>query len=304
MNWQNWKNWRKWIGYLFPYIERLPPERLEDKEKSLKADIEAIESALFVKNEERALDEAQRIAAAEAERVKSAETKATTYLAVMAALVPLVIALQAATWENKSGPAPIALKLGVLIIATIYVATAGYHAFKTLKSAAYQRVAEGEIARAWKAPRPLRRLTISTLLASRRSRDTVNAKVTSMNFAHRHMMRAFGSFVLLLLLDPACYLMGFRNEVPKSTATQAAPKSAIPEVKKSVGKEGADQPTATGLGSASEPEGKEASRKEKPMLPMPSPAASHSPAPSGEKQKRPDADSGKPSKPHEKAPGN
>lgn len=299
----NWRNWPKWVDHVFPYIESPTPEQVKARDDSLKADIEAIEAAAFVKSDERALDEAQRIAAAEVERVKSAETKATTYLAVLAALVPLVITLQAATWENKSGPAPIALKLGVLIMATIYVAAAGYHAFKTLKVAGFQRVAEGEIARAWQAPRPLRRLTISTLLASRRSRDTVNAKVTFIKVTHEHLIRAFGAFVLLLLLDPACYLMGFRNELPKAAITQTAPKPTIPEVKKSVGKEGANQPTAAGLGSAKEPAGKEAPRKEKPLLPMPSPSASKNPRPSGEKQERPEADAENHSKPRAKATG-
>lgn len=298
----NWRNWPKWVDHVFPYVEPLTPEQIEAKEKSLKADIEAIEAAAFVKNEERALDEAQRIAAAEVERVKSAETKATTYLAVMAALVPLVITLQAATWENKSGPAPIALKLGVLIVATIYVAAAGYHAFKTLKVAGFQRVAEGEIARAWEAPRPLRRLTISTLLASRRSRDTVNAKVTFIKVTHEHLIRAFVAFVLLLLLDPACYLMGFRNEVPEAATTQTAPKPAIPEVKKAVRIEAPDQPTAASL-TAKELLGKGAPTEKKSLPATSSPSPSQSLDPYGQKQGRLEPDAEKSSKPGEKAIG-
>lgn len=200
--------WAAWLDAFFPYIEALTAEEKKKKSKQLQNDISAINAAKFSSEPERALDEAQRVAAAEVERARTAESKATTYLAVLAALVPLVITLQAATWEDKSGPAPEAIKIVVLFIAIIYVAAAGYHAFKTLQVSGFHRVMESDVAAAWRTPSPLQRLTNSTLLSSRMSRDAVNAKVTRIKATHQHLVRAFAAFVLLLSLDPIFYAAG------------------------------------------------------------------------------------------------
>ena len=53
-----------------------------------------------------ALDEARRFADAEEDRRRVADQKATTYLAVVAALVPLVVTLATAVWDKKAGSAP------------------------------------------------------------------------------------------------------------------------------------------------------------------------------------------------------
>lgn len=208
------------LDLVFPYIEKLTPAEQAVEDQRLQRDIAAIEAADWTRNDERALDEAQKVSATEIERVRTAEGKATTYLAVLAALVPVIITLQAANWEKKAGPAPDAARLFVLAVATVYVAAAGYHAFKTLQVSGFQRVGEAEIAAAWKTQKPLRRLTRGTLLATRQSRDAVNAKITRIRVTHEHLLRAFGTFVLLLLLDPLFYAMGFRNATQEPSATK------------------------------------------------------------------------------------
>lgn len=213
---------RRLADAVFPHIEPLTPAQEADQTKRLQEDLAAIRAAGWSPNEERALDEAQRICAAEMDRVRTAETKATTYLAVLAALVPVIITLQAANWEKKAGPAPDAARLTVLAIATVYVAAAGYHAFKTLQVSGFQRIGEAEVADVWRTPNPLRKLTRGTLLASRNSRDAVNAKITRIRVTHEHLLRAFGAFILLLLLDPLFYAMGYRNAPGQQSATGAS----------------------------------------------------------------------------------
>lgn len=208
------------LDWIFPYIEGLTVAQKAVERQRYDSDIAAIEATNYTANDERALDEAQKVAAAEIERVRTAEGKATTYLAVLAALVPVIITLQAANWEKKAGPAPDAARLFVLAVATIYVAAAGFHAFKTLQVQGFQRVGEAEIAAAWQTPNPLRKLTRGTLLATRRSRDAVNAKITRIRVTHEHLLRAFGTFVLLLLLDPLFYAMGFRNAAQEPAKPQ------------------------------------------------------------------------------------
>ncbi|MDX5983055.1 hypothetical protein [Sphingomonas echinoides] len=125
--------WHSIASAVFPYIEPLTPAQKTAEAQRLQQDRAAIRAAVWNSNEERALDEAQKVAAAEMERVRTAEGKATTYLAVLAALVPVIITLQAANWEKKAGPAPDAARLFVLALATVYVAGAGFNAFKTLQ---------------------------------------------------------------------------------------------------------------------------------------------------------------------------
>jgi hypothetical protein len=211
-------NWHSIASAVFPYIEPLTSAQKTAEAQRLQQDRAAIQAAVWNSNEERALDEAQKVAAAEMERVRTAEGKATTYLAVLAALVPVIITLQAANWEKKAGPAPDAARLFVLALATVYVAGAGFNAFKTLQVQGFQKVGEPEIVAAWQTPNPLRKLTRGTLLATRNSRDVVNEKVTRILVTHEHLLRAFGIFILLLLLDPLFYAMGFRNAAQEPPA--------------------------------------------------------------------------------------
>ena len=247
---------------VFPYAESLSKDEKEAQEKSLADDITAIEAVEFDDQPERALAEAQRVADAETARVRTAETKATTYLAVLAALVPLIIAFQAATWENRDGPAPTWLKLFVLTVATVYLAAAGYHAFRTLQVSGFQRVVEGEIAAAWRTSRPLQRLTRTTLLASRRSRDAVNRKVTSIKVTHEHLIRAFTAFVLLLALDPIFHAVDWmrmgaevpRAENPVETVPTTVTKPAATAADQRVSENGLPRPakhppTEVGVGT-------------------------------------------------------
>lgn len=203
-------NWRKLVDPVFPVVEPFDDAQATALKERLDADLQAIRTADWSSHEERALDEAQRIADAEADRVNKSEAKASTYLAALAALVPVILTIEAASWEKKSGPAPEWAKLTILSIATIYVAAAAFHAFRTLHVAGFRRVGEAELSAAWRSPHPLRRLTRETLLATRLSRDTVNSKVTGILLTRAHLVRAFAAFILLLLLDPLFYALGPR----------------------------------------------------------------------------------------------
>lgn len=59
---------------------------------------------------------------------------------------------------SKSGPAPNWLNLGNLAVAVVYVAAAGYHAFRTLEITGFQRVGEAEVASIGRSTRTLQKL--------------------------------------------------------------------------------------------------------------------------------------------------
>ncbi len=82
----------------------------------------------------------------------------------------------------------------------------------------FQRVGEKELAAAWGTSDPLAEMTRSSLLASRRSRDAVNSKVTRIRVTHEHLLRAFATFVLLLLVGPIFYALGYRNAGAQSSS--------------------------------------------------------------------------------------
>lgn len=201
-------SWHRLVDPVFPVVEPFTAAERANAERRLREDLDAIAREDWSPEEARALDEAQRVAAAELDRVKTAESKATTYLATLAALIPLVITIEGSYWERKSGPAPEWLKLAVLAVATVHVAAAGYHAFRALQVSAFQRVTETGLVDAWRSRRPLRRLTRETLAATRASRDAVNAKVTRVKVTQAHLTRAFAAFIALLLLDPAFRAFG------------------------------------------------------------------------------------------------
>jgi hypothetical protein len=214
-------NWRRLVDPIFPVLEPHDAAKAAVIRAKLDADLKAIRTAKWSSHEERALDEAQRIGQAEADRVNKSEAKATTYLAALAALVPLVLTIEAANWEKKSGPAPEWARLVLLTIATIYIAAAAFHAFRTLGVVGFQRIGEAELTAAWRSRYPLRRLTRETLVATRLSRETVNSKVTGVLLARAHLVRAFAAFVLLLLLDPFFYALGSRGTAQGAVEKQA-----------------------------------------------------------------------------------
>ena len=131
--------WRRVLDAVFPHIEPLSLTDQAADDQRLIDDEAAIAASTWRPGEKPALDEAQRVTDADMERVRTAEGKATTYLAVLAALVPIIITLQA---------------------------------------------------------------------------------VNRIRVTHEHLLRAFGTFLLLLLLDPLFHLAGFRNAAEESAPTR------------------------------------------------------------------------------------
>ena len=93
--------------------------------------------------EDFALAEANKVFESELERRKSSDQKATTYLAVVAALIPIVLTLASAVWDKKAGEAPAWINMLLLAISVGYVATAGVWSFECVK---FRRLRRQELA--------------------------------------------------------------------------------------------------------------------------------------------------------------
>jgi hypothetical protein len=220
---------RATADFIFPTITPLSSAQKASAVAALETDKDLIEKAEWSTDANAAMEQAVRLADAEVDRRKTAESKASTYLAVLAALVPVVLSIEAAGWEKKVGPAPEWLRLSILGIAIIYTAAAGWNAVRTLQVTGFHALSAREMAQAWSQPKPVPKIVSAILKHTRDSQNAVNQKVTFVKLTHMHLMRAFGCFIALLLLDPIAY--GVRGVLPKLHSTGAdAPKSAASNI--------------------------------------------------------------------------
>lgn len=204
------------LAFVFPFPRPLTADQKCEAER-LDGDTEAlIETASWDKSPASALEQASRIMDAELERRKSAESKATTYLAVLAALVPVTLSIEAAEWDQKTGPAPEWLRLMTLIVAVIYTGAAGWYAFKALQVTGIHVVGIYDLAKAWQGSNGQQKLAISTAKHIRASHAAINAKITSIKVTHAHLIRAFLFFIVLLLLDPVAYQLQAIGVIPNT----------------------------------------------------------------------------------------
>lgn len=200
---------RSFTDLIWPTLQRPDAAvraRLEEEEK---ADVEAIE-ALSVSGEvpATAIEEARRLHREEDDRRRGADARASTYLLVVGALVPLLTYLENTVWGQSFGPAPKWLSLTVLGIAVLFLIGAGYWALHTLRVGMYHRVDVGDVVAAFGSPSDLS-LTLlkKTLVATRKNRNAVNEKVSGIIMAHLFLGRAILWFGALLLLQVLWYLV-------------------------------------------------------------------------------------------------
>lgn len=200
--------WCKLADFFFPRATPFTKEELVEHKCQLDKQLKDIEAVDWGKCSEVALEYASKLAESEAQRRRTAESKATIYLAVITALVPLVLTVQAAAWEEKVGPAPSWLRLILLSIAVVYISAAAFYAFRTLEVTVYNTLGISDLIAAWRTRKTTNRLVKSILSAVRESQSVVNAKVTQIKLTHLHMIRALVAFVGLLLIDPVYLAVG------------------------------------------------------------------------------------------------
>jgi hypothetical protein len=207
--------WYQFKEFFWPSLEPLTPTQ-ETAKISRDQQIDGnIQSFKPKKQAAVALDEARRLNDVENERRKSADQKATTYLAFVAAILPLILTVTTAFWDKKAGNVPLWLNIGLLIIAIIYTIRAGKWAFEVLKVAPSHRLGASDFDKAWKQTDPTLHLTQSILQTIRLNEDGTNQKISSIKMTHEFLFRAFIAFFLLLavnILWPVVELIGPRQD--------------------------------------------------------------------------------------------
>jgi len=193
-------DFREWV---IPLLDQPDAMQVAADAERLSRDLAAVESQGWTAHGDVALDEARRIFDAEMARRASADAKATTYIAVIAALVPIGLSVQGAVVENKIGTAPSWVNLIILAAGMLYVIGAGIWAFRALKVSGAARADIPDVLRAWRRHDPRIHMIQTTLKAARLNWSGVNDKVTFIRMAHEYLMRAFVTFSLLLIVNAA-----------------------------------------------------------------------------------------------------
>jgi hypothetical protein len=199
---------RRFTDLIWPTLERPKQATRTLLEEEERRDVEAIESLTFPGDIPTAVtEEAQRLHREEDDRRRGADARASTYLLVVGALVPLLTYLEGTVWGQSFGPAPRWLSLVVLGLAVLYLIGAGRWALHTLRVGAYHRVDVGDVVKATQIPETSSLTLLKQgLIATRRNRGPVNDKISGIIMAHLFLGRAVTWFGALLLLQVFWYL--------------------------------------------------------------------------------------------------
>ena len=191
---------RKYFDIVWPWLERPSDKERKARRRRDKADLERISRSVW-KSVNIVLEECRALATREENRARSADARATIYLGVLAAVVPLAATIVrdfSSVLDSLDKWLVVALTMGFLL-SMFYLMAAGIWVFRTLNVRAYRRVDVGELLKI-KIHRDEEVALCREILRSvRESRNTVNEKITCMMMAHLFLVRMFVMFVLLVI---------------------------------------------------------------------------------------------------------
>lgn len=150
------------------------------------------------------LEAVRRIADEEGKRKAGAETRATTFIAAVATLIPLM------TWAlGNTEPSICSIGWGcltwtaVFTLAVVYFVTGAYWSLKTLAVANFHVIGVEDIVLICEKKKDIvRELIRQTLHQARKNRDTINEKLTFIKIAQRRFFNGLAVLGLLLMFDP------------------------------------------------------------------------------------------------------
>jgi hypothetical protein len=187
--------------FFWPLLDKVPRFAAKQAKEDREAELAAIRSATWKLPE--AMEHARQLTTAENERKQGAETKASLYLAVIAAIVPILGSLVTDFFQhasNSPGDAFGIVTLAIFVLGMAYLLACGVWSFRTLKVSTYSRVDVTELLQAAASSDPEQHLVKEMLCAVRMNRDEVNAKITRIRMAHLFLIRTFLTLSLLLMV--------------------------------------------------------------------------------------------------------
>ena len=188
--------------FVWPCLDYGSPAQIKARKEHVNSVVDRISKARWAASGV-ILEEIRRLAAREDERRKTAETKATIYLAVLAAIVPLSAAFVkdlAAYLEPLYDWQAIVL-LTALLLAIAYLLAAGIWTFKTIGVSGYTRVEVERLLRLSGKQDIELALCRDILRSVMKNRAVVNDKVSNLLMAHEFLIRMFITFVFLVVFS-------------------------------------------------------------------------------------------------------
>ena len=147
------------------------------------------------------LEEARRLVSREDERRRTADTKATIYLAVLAAIVPLLLSFAkdiSNYFDALQGWQAIVLVV-LFLTAIVYLLGAGAWTFRILSVSTHDRVDVEELLELGGSTDTASTLIRNILVSVMNSRKFTNDKVNRLLMAHAFLVRTFVTFILLVV---------------------------------------------------------------------------------------------------------
>lgn len=201
---------KRWLSAIWPRPEAISQEEQQTISKH-GADLDArIGRLKDLSRDEPAvyLEAARRIADDEDRRKSGAESRATTFIAALAALIPLMTWALGNTGSTVCSPGWGCLTwTSAFILAVCYFVTGAYWALRSLAVANYHVIGVEDIVDIREADKEiLKGLIQQTLLQARRNRDTINEKLTYIKVAQRRFFNGLAVLGVLLMFDPMARL--------------------------------------------------------------------------------------------------
>lgn len=193
---------REICDFFFPTITPFSADELEKMKNVESDDLERITNTHWGKNNDLALTEIEKIISYEQNRKKTAETKASTYLAVVVALIPVTLSIISTDWAKNFSSVPEVLRLSFLFLAVLYTGAAGWFAVAALKISGFQTVATSDLTSIWSKRSYISKLLKLKLQSVRCSQDKINRKITYVILIEKHLVRSAFFFLLLLVSEP------------------------------------------------------------------------------------------------------
>ncbi|MDE1543936.1 hypothetical protein PTW32_00790 [Dechloromonas agitata] len=209
-------------------LERFRQEDLElDAQIKSLPDVDEKQLAVY-------LEAVRRIADEEGKRKAGAETRATTFIAAVATLIPLMTwALGNTDRSICSGEWGCFTWTAVFTLAVVYFVTGAYWSLKTLAVANFHVIGVEDIVLICEKKKDIvRELIRQTLLQARKNRDTINEKLTFIKIAQRRFFNGLAVLGLLLMFDPlsrfgTLTFLASKLEV-SATPSVVGPSSCVP----------------------------------------------------------------------------
>ena len=191
----------KLFDILWPRLERESESDKNDLIESKLKEINQIEQSNWEPIES-VLGEARALFVREEERRKSADKKATIYLAVLAAIVPFTAALikDSSNAIKTFEVWQIVVLIVIFLYGLFYLLAAGIWAFRTIKVSGHHRVDVADLINLSNCNEIDVSLCRKILKLVRRNRESVNKKTTRLIMTHEFLLRVFVLYVVLLIL--------------------------------------------------------------------------------------------------------